>query len=134
MNPDGTLRVSYSIQNAFLIDSSKLMIESIEQLLDPKADLQLPVDGEQGCFAALSKLKKQNPQIKTLLSVGGGSGSANFSAVAANSNSREAFARTAREFVDRFSLDGIDRKLKSRNLSSHTHTRSEKIIHPLRAS
>jgi hypothetical protein len=31
--------------------------------------------------------------------------------VAADFNCREAFARTAREFVDRFSLDGIDRKL-----------------------
>lgn len=80
------------------------------QLLDDKADTQLPVDGEQGCLAALAKLKRQHPHIKTLLSVGGGSGSAEFPAVAASIQRREAFVRTARELVDRFGLDGIDSK------------------------
>jgi chitinase len=56
----------------------------------------------------MAKLKRHNPNIKTLLSVGGGSGSANFPAIAASFRGRESFARTAREFVERFELDGID--------------------------
>ncbi|PMD58029.1 glycoside hydrolase family 18 protein [Hyaloscypha bicolor E] len=67
------------------------------RLLDEKADTQLTVDGEQGCFTTLAKLKRQNPHIKTLLSVAGGSGSASFPAVAASFQVRESFARTARE-------------------------------------
>jgi chitinase len=92
------------------------------------------VDGKQGCLAALSKLKEQHPQIKTLLSVGGGSGSADFPAVAADFNCREAYARTAREFVDRFSLDGIDRKLPCWHPSPRIYSRSEKVTLLLPAS
>ena len=79
---------------------------------------QLTVDDEQGCFAALAKLKRQNPHIETLLSVGGGSGSANFPAVAARFQGRESFARTTRELVERFALDLIDSK------SPYTHSSS----------
>ncbi|CAG8954996.1 hypothetical protein HYFRA_00008685 [Hymenoscyphus fraxineus] len=78
------------------------------RLLDEYADTEREVDGEKGCLAALAKLKLQKPSLKTLLSVGGGSGSANFPIFAATSTGRENFARTSREFVDRFSLDGID--------------------------
>ncbi|CAG8974283.1 hypothetical protein HYALB_00010351 [Hymenoscyphus albidus] len=77
-------------------------------LLDKHADTEREVDGEKGCLAALAKLKLQKPNLKTLLSVGGGSGSANFPIFAATSTGRENFARTSREFIDRFSLDGID--------------------------
>jgi chitinase len=44
-----------------------------------------------------------------VLSVGGGGkGSDNFAAVAANHTSRERFALTAREIVNEYGLDGID--------------------------
>lgn len=79
-------------------------------MLDEHADIERSIDGEKGCLAALRKLKLQNPHLKTLLSVGGGSGSANFPTFAASSVGRENFARSAREFVQRFSLDGIDGK------------------------
>ncbi|KAH8780442.1 glycoside hydrolase superfamily [Hyaloscypha finlandica] len=78
------------------------------RLLGEEAETQLTVDGEQGCFAALAKLKRQNPHIETLLSVGGVSGSASFPAVAASFQGRESLARTAREFVERFALNLID--------------------------
>lgn len=68
----------------------------------------MPVDGVLGCLAALARLRLANPHLKTMMSVGGGSGSAAFSALAATPAGRANFARSAREWVDRYSFDGID--------------------------
>ncbi len=71
----------------------------------------MPVDGTLGCLAALALLKQANPHIKTLLSIGGGTGSKEFPAVAVSPSLRAAFARSARQWVDRHSFDGIDSKI-----------------------
>ncbi|KOS20825.1 Chitinase 1 [Escovopsis weberi] len=75
---------------------------------DEWADLNKDVDGEKGCLAALAKLKSENPHIKTVLSVGGGTGSKEFPALAASEDARRRFADEARQFCDRHSFDGID--------------------------
>lgn len=81
------------------------------QHVDEYADLQIEVDGKLGCLAALVSLRAQFPQLKIILSIGGGGeGSANFAAVAAGATSRVAFAKCAKEFVERFELNGIDSK------------------------
>lgn len=86
-----------------------------EQHVDEHADLQIEVDGKLGCLAALVSQRAQFPQLKIILSIGGGGdGSANFAAVAASAKSRMAFAKCAKEFVSRFELNGIDSKRKFR--------------------
>jgi chitinase len=80
------------------------------QILDEYGDVTKKVDGESGCLLALAKLKRQHPHIKTLISVGGGSGSAAFPAVAAFRETREAFARDVRLFCDRYEFNGVDSK------------------------
>lgn len=52
--------------------------------------------------------------MKVVLSVGGGGkGSENFAGVARSQARVETFARTARQLVDQFGLDGIDGRIRS---------------------
>ncbi|KAI0834466.1 glycoside hydrolase family 18 protein [Hypoxylon sp. FL0890] len=76
--------------------------------LDEYADFTKPADGEMGCLRALAKLKQRKPDLKTLVSLGGGSGSKEFPAVAADPTRRATFARSCRQFVDEWQLDGVD--------------------------
>lgn len=97
------------------------------RFLDEYADCQISADGTTGCLSALSSNVKQQQQrqlqqleqqrapnnsslttTKALVSIGGGSGSKEFPALAAHSSSRLRFARACRELVDRFGLDGVD--------------------------
>ncbi|KAH8653340.1 glycoside hydrolase superfamily [Xylariales sp. PMI_506] len=78
------------------------------RFLDEHADCVKPVDGEQGCLTALSKLKSLKPSLKTLVSIGGGSGSAEFPVVAANPMARNTFAKSCRDFVTTWAMDGVD--------------------------
>jgi chitinase len=69
----------------------------------------MPVDGTEGCLRAFAQLKQQYPQLKVILSVGGGGkGSENFASVARNPAAVAVFASSARALVDQFGLDGID--------------------------
>jgi len=52
-------------------------------------------------------LKKQNPKLKVVLSVGGWT-SGNFSEMAASDKYRRSFAKDCRRVVDEYGLDGID--------------------------
>lgn len=55
----------------------------------------------------LDRIRKYNPDLKILFSVGGW-GSGGFSPMAATVSNRLSFASSCLEFVDRFGLDGID--------------------------
>lgn len=55
----------------------------------------------------ITELKKQNPALKVMLSVGGW-GSGRFSEMAATKENRQAFARDCQRVVKEFGLDGID--------------------------
>jgi chitinase len=62
----------------------------------------------------LNKLKLQYPQLKVLLSIGGGGeNSANFPEVAANHTARFNFAQSAKSLVETYGLNGIDSKTES---------------------
>ena len=85
------------------------------QFSDEYADTEIDIHGDRsvkGCLNDLKSLKKRHPDIKTILSVGGGGeGSAPFPSVAGNSIVRSSFAQSARQMVDAFEFDGIDSKL-----------------------
>lgn len=89
------------------------------RFLDEYADCQISADGTTGCLSALYNVKQQQQQLqqrtnpnssslKALISVGGGSGSKEFPALAAHRSSRSHFAKACRELVDRYGLDGVD--------------------------
>lgn len=100
-----------SVTSSSVTYCSVCLTQENGQHADEYADLQIEVDGKLGCLAAFVSLRAQFPQLKIILSIGGGGeGSANFAAVAAGATSRVAFAKCAKEFVERFELNGIDSK------------------------
>ena len=57
----------------------------------------------------MTELKRYNPNLKILLSIGGwNAGSVRFSNMASSPASRLAFARSARNFIEKYHLDGFD--------------------------
>ena len=58
-------------------------------------------------FRAIADLKRENPKLKVLLSVGGW-GSGRFSEMAADKDLRRKFAEACSDVVDRYGIDGID--------------------------
>lgn len=92
------------------------------QFSDEYADTEIDINGDgtvNGCLNDLKALKERYPNIKTLLSVGGGGeGSAPFPAVTSNGIATSNFAQSAREMVDAFGFDGIDSKLSRELLDS----------------
>lgn len=97
------------INYAFIkVDASGNLI-----LFDPWADTDYRTDWNKerpfhGNFYELNELKKKNPHLKTLFSVGGWTLSDPFSAMAANPVSRKNFVNQCIEFCDRYGFDGID--------------------------
>ncbi|EEQ32922.1 putative chitinase [Microsporum canis] len=70
----------------------------------------MPVDGAKGCIRAFTQSRRQYPQLKVILSIGGGgAGSENFAAVAADPMLTVNFVETAKNLVDKFTLDGLDK-------------------------
>src|SRR3569623_715405 len=59
-------------------------------------------------FRNLLKLKKINPDLKLLISIGGWGGSHNFSDAVLTDTAREAFAASAVAIVKKYNLDGVD--------------------------
>lgn len=59
-------------------------------------------------FRTLNDLKKRNPALKVLVSVGGWGWSGRFSDMAATKASRAKFIRSALAFLERHRLDGLD--------------------------
>jgi chitinase len=59
-------------------------------------------------FAYLNGLKKENPSLTVLVSVGGWLWSTNFSDVSLTRESRRIFVQSVIDFLDRYDLDGLD--------------------------
>jgi chitinase len=59
-------------------------------------------------FAILNKLKRSNPSLRILVSVGGWAWSGGFSDAALTPSSRERFISSVVRFIERYKLDGLD--------------------------
>lgn len=59
-------------------------------------------------FIQLDALKRINPNLKTLISVGGWTWSGLFSDVAATDDARTAFAESCVDFIKQYGFDGVD--------------------------
>lgn len=59
-------------------------------------------------FALLTALRKENPSLTILVSVGGWLGSGDFSNIALTAQSRKVFTDSAIDFLGRYGLDGLD--------------------------
>jgi chitinase len=59
-------------------------------------------------FVSLRELKRQNPSLQVLVSVGGWLWSTNFSEVSRTPGSRNVFVQSVIEFLQQFELDGLD--------------------------
>lgn len=70
-------------------------------------DPQFEIDAENN-FGKLLQLKKKYPHLRTLISIGGWTGSKNFSDVALTPDSRTRFADSAVDFIRRYGFDGVD--------------------------
>lgn len=78
--------------------------ESRLKALDPMNELIY-----QGSYTKFTNLKKSNPSLKILLSVGGwNEGSFRYSNMAGNSTARRGFAKTALEMLQKYNFDGLD--------------------------
>lgn len=81
---------------------------------DPWADIQFPYPDDDpkaellGNFNQLKKLKEQNPNLQTLISIGGWTWSAKFSDVALTEESRARFASSCVDFMVKYGFDGLD--------------------------
>lgn len=101
---------SYSGYTPDKIDTSKLThlnyaFANIDD--DLKISMGYP-DKDPDNFKILQDLKKVNPNLKTLISVGGWNWSGKFSDVALTVASREKFAKSCVEFIKEHGFDGVD--------------------------
>jgi len=69
----------------------------------------------------LSLLKKKNPALKILISIGGWSWSGNFTDAVLTDTARQAFAESAVALLTRFDLDGIDIDWEYPGMSGDNH-------------
>jgi len=80
-------------------------------------------------YRILNSLKKQNPKLKILSSVGGWTWSGDFSDAALTPERRSVFAKSARDFLVKHQLDGIDIDWEYPNLPGYGNKhRPEDIV------
>ncbi len=81
---------------------------------DSWADIEYPYPGDpedaplKGNFRQLQLLKEQHPHLQTLIAIGGWTWSGKFSDIALTEESREKFAKSARDFMVEYGFDGVD--------------------------
>lgn len=63
---------------------------------------------KRGNFNQLTKLREKNPDLKTMISIGGWTWSQNFPAAAASDQARAEFAASCVDFMKQYGFDGID--------------------------
>jgi chitinase len=110
---DGPVIIAYVFAKDDLIDPSEIAAEKLTHvnyafadIRDGKAVEGFPRDAEN--LKALTSLRRRNPQLKVLVSVGGWTWSGGFSDMALTVGSRKRFVESAIDFILRHDLDGFD--------------------------
>jgi chitinase len=90
------------------VDAAKLthINYAFANIVDGAVQFELATDSIK--ISSLMHLKKQNPDLKVLFSIGGWVWSDQFSDIAAYSDSREKFAKSAVKLMKSYDFDGID--------------------------
>ncbi|CAL1277040.1 unnamed protein product [Larinioides sclopetarius] len=80
------------------------------RMFDDPADPGIaPKNFVKDAFQRFNNLKKTNPNLSTLIAIGGwNEGSAKYSAMAADPNARATFVKSAVEFCLKYDFDGLD--------------------------
>jgi chitinase len=103
---DKLTHINYAFAN--LSDEGECLIG------DSWADIEIAFEGDpedapfKGNFRQLNLLKEKNPNLKTLISIGGWTWSRLFSDVAMTEESREKFAASCVKFMKDYGFDGLD--------------------------
>jgi GH18 family chitinase len=110
---DGRAIIGYVFAKDQVIDPKEVAAESLTHINYAFANVRdgrvvegFAKDAEN--FQILAGLRKRNPHLKLLVSVGGWTWSGGFSDAALTSESRRRFVESAVDFVRRYDLDGLD--------------------------
>jgi chitinase len=113
----GITHVNYAFAN---IRDGKVVFDTV------KIDGVLPNSGD---IDELSSLKKNKPDLKVLVSVGGWTWSGGFSDAALTEQSRAVFAKSCAAFVKEYQLDGIDLDWEYPNQAGAGNTHRPDDVH-----
>ena len=105
--PSGTVIVGYAVYWEESLPDPALLTHLNYAFALIKNDFETLDIKQENRLKLMVSLKKQNPKLKVLLSVGGW-GAGNFSEMAADEGHRKAFAKNCLNAVTKFGLDGID--------------------------
>ena len=85
----------------------------------------------RGALTDLLRVKSQHPNIKTLLSIGGGGdASNNFPEVVANTDAVDRFTSSAKQLIEKYDLDGIDSRCEAQRPSTSSNNKPVDWEHP----
>jgi chitinase len=105
--------VAYVFPQNHIIQPGEIAVQKLTRINYAFANIKdnkiiegFPTDVQN--FAALEALKKENPSLTVLVSVGGWLWSGNFSDMALTKKSRAAFIQSVTAFLERYHLDGLD--------------------------
>ncbi len=105
--PSETVIVGYAVYWESTIPDPKLLTHLNYAFAHIKEDFETLDIKKEGRLKLMVALKKQNPDLKVLLSVGGWE-AGNFSEMAADEKHRKQFCKNCLTAVTKYSLDGID--------------------------
>ena len=105
--PSETIIVGYAVYWESTIPDPKLLTHLNYAFGHIENDFETLKVEKEGRLKLMVALKKQNPDLKVLLSVGGWE-AGNFSEMAADENHRKKFCKNCLNAVTKYSLDGID--------------------------
>jgi len=112
-NPSQPVVIAYVFPQSSVVQPGEIAAQKLTRINYAFANIQngvmvngFPTDAAN--FAALNALKRQNPSLTVLVSVGGWLWSGNFSDAVLTEQSRKAFIDSVAAFIGKYELDGLD--------------------------